>query len=88
MIEGRDDDVKRVPLADVSKNFVDADVVGTDDVLITLTEIGRANVCFGQGGTSNSRDHSSEEKLCRTRSHGIRTRNVRNEVYGGAHDQQ
>ena len=48
-LEGRDDEIKKSLLAEINRNLVDAGVVGTDDVFIMITEIGRANISFGQG---------------------------------------
>ena len=46
---GRDDEQKRSLLAEIDRNLVAAGVVGADDVFVLITEIGRANVSFGQG---------------------------------------
>lgn len=48
-LEGRDDEIKKSVLAEINGNLVGAGVVGTDDVFIMITEIGRANISFGQG---------------------------------------
>src|SRR5512146_563065 len=46
---GRDDEQKKSLLAAISRNLVAAGAVGGDDVFVLITEIGRANVSFGQG---------------------------------------
>jgi phenylpyruvate tautomerase PptA (4-oxalocrotonate tautomerase family) len=46
---GRDDAQKTSLLAAINRNLVAAGVVGADDVFVLITEIGRANVSFGQG---------------------------------------
>jgi phenylpyruvate tautomerase PptA (4-oxalocrotonate tautomerase family) len=46
---GRDDELKTSLLAEINRNLVAAGVVGADDVFVLITEIGRANVSFGQG---------------------------------------
>jgi phenylpyruvate tautomerase PptA (4-oxalocrotonate tautomerase family) len=48
-LEGRDDELKKSLLAEINRNLVAAGVVGEDDVFVLITEIGRANVSFGQG---------------------------------------
>ena len=49
LLEGRDDQVKKSLLVEISHNLVAADVVGADDVFVMIAEIGRANVSFGRG---------------------------------------
>ena len=49
LLEGRDDQVKKSLLVEISHNLVAADVVAADDVFVMITEIGRANVSFGRG---------------------------------------
>lgn len=46
---GRDDQVKKTLLAQINRNLVEAGVVTADDVFVMITEIGPANVSFGQG---------------------------------------
>ena len=46
---GRDDERKKALLAEIHHNLVAAGVVRGDDVFVMITEIGRANVSFGQG---------------------------------------
>ena len=46
---GRDDEQKTSLLAEINRNLVAAGVARADDVLVLITEIGRANVSFGQG---------------------------------------
>lgn len=46
---GRSDDVKKSLLADINRNLVAAGAVSPDDVFITITEIGLANISFGRG---------------------------------------
>jgi phenylpyruvate tautomerase PptA (4-oxalocrotonate tautomerase family) len=46
---GRDDEQKKSLLAAINRNLVSTGVVGADDVFVLITEIGRANVSFGQG---------------------------------------
>jgi phenylpyruvate tautomerase PptA (4-oxalocrotonate tautomerase family) len=46
---GRTDEIKKALLADVNSNLVTAGVVGADDVFVTITEIGLANISFGRG---------------------------------------
>ncbi|MCW2757106.1 MAG: 4-oxalocrotonate tautomerase YusQ [Nocardioidaceae bacterium] len=46
---GRDDTTKKALLAAIDRNLVAAGVVGADDVFVMLTEIGLANLSFGQG---------------------------------------
>lgn len=46
---GRSDETKKALLAAIDRNLVDAGVVGPDDVFVMITEIGIANVSFGQG---------------------------------------
>jgi phenylpyruvate tautomerase PptA (4-oxalocrotonate tautomerase family) len=48
-LEGRDDGVKKSLLAAINESLVATGVVGPDDVFIMITEVGRANVSFGQG---------------------------------------
>jgi phenylpyruvate tautomerase PptA (4-oxalocrotonate tautomerase family) len=48
-LQGRDDEVKKALLAKINENLVSAGVVGPDDVFVMITEIGLANVSFGQG---------------------------------------
>src|SRR6478609_8400863 len=47
--EGDDDEHKKSLLAEINRNLVAAGVVGGDDVFVLITEVGRANVSFGQG---------------------------------------
>ena len=46
---GRDDELKKMLLAEINRNLVAAGVVGEDDVFVLISEIGRANVSFGKG---------------------------------------
>ena len=46
---GRGDEQKKSLLAEINRNLVAAGVIGADDVFVLITEIGRANVSFGQG---------------------------------------
>jgi phenylpyruvate tautomerase PptA (4-oxalocrotonate tautomerase family) len=46
---GRDDGQKKWLLSEINRNLVAAGVVAADDVFVLITEIGRANVSFGQG---------------------------------------
>jgi phenylpyruvate tautomerase PptA (4-oxalocrotonate tautomerase family) len=46
---GRDDEVKKALLAEINQNLVSAGVVRSDDVFIMITEIGAANISFGNG---------------------------------------
>ncbi len=48
-LQGRNDEKKKALLAAINRNLVSAGVVGADDVVIMITEIGLANVSFGQG---------------------------------------
>jgi len=48
-LQGRDDEVKKTLLAKINENLVSAGVVGPDDVFVMITEIGLANISFGQG---------------------------------------
>jgi phenylpyruvate tautomerase PptA (4-oxalocrotonate tautomerase family) len=48
-LHGRDDEIKKSLLADINRNLVAAGVVRTDDVFVMITEIGMANISFGQG---------------------------------------
>ena len=48
-LEGFDDEIKKSLFADINRNLVSAGVVRGDDVFVMITEIGRANVSFGQG---------------------------------------
>ena len=48
-VVGRDDEQKKSLLAAINRNLVAAGVVRADDVFVLITEIGRANVSFGQG---------------------------------------
>lgn len=48
-LEGREEELKKSLLAEINRNLVDAGVVGGDDVFVMITEIGRANLSFGQG---------------------------------------
>lgn len=48
-LQGRNDEKKKALLAAINRNLVSAGVVGADDVFIMITEIGLANVSFGQG---------------------------------------
>jgi phenylpyruvate tautomerase PptA (4-oxalocrotonate tautomerase family) len=47
--EGDDDEHKKALLAEINRNLVAAGVVGPDDVFVLITEIGDADVSFGQG---------------------------------------
>ena len=47
--EGDDDELKKSLLAEINRNLLAAGVVGGDDVFVLITEIGDANVSFGQG---------------------------------------
>jgi len=49
LVAGRDDDIKKSLLSEITANLVSASVVRADDVFIMITEIGRANISFGQG---------------------------------------
>jgi predicted polyphosphate/ATP-dependent NAD kinase len=49
VLVGRDDERKKALLAEINRNLVAAGVVRADDVFVLITEIGRANVSFGQG---------------------------------------
>lgn len=49
ILEGRDDQTKKALLADINDNLVTAGVVGAHDVFVMITEIGRANISFGNG---------------------------------------
>lgn len=46
---GRDDELKKMLLAEINRNLVAAGVVGEDDVFVLISETGRANVSFGKG---------------------------------------
>ena len=46
---GRDDEIKKSLLAGINQNLVAAGVAGPDDVFVMITEIGLANISFGQG---------------------------------------
>lgn len=46
---GRSDEIKKALLADINANLVAAGVVRSDDVFVTITEIGLANISFGGG---------------------------------------
>ncbi len=48
-IEGRDDEIKKALLQAINANLVAKDLVNADDVFVIITEVGRANVSFGQG---------------------------------------
>lgn len=48
-LQGRDDEIKKMLLADINRNLVAAGVVSADDVFVMITEIGLANISFGQG---------------------------------------
>ena len=48
-IEGRDDEMKKALLQAINANLVAKDLVDADDVFVIITEVGRANVSFGQG---------------------------------------
>jgi len=48
-LQGRDDERKKALLATINRNLVSAGVVRADDVFIVITEIGLANLSFGQG---------------------------------------
>jgi phenylpyruvate tautomerase PptA (4-oxalocrotonate tautomerase family) len=48
-IEGRDDEMKKALLQAINANLVAKDLVNADDVFVIITEVGRANVSFGQG---------------------------------------
>jgi phenylpyruvate tautomerase PptA (4-oxalocrotonate tautomerase family) len=48
-LEGRDDGLKKSLLAEINRNLVAAGVVGSEDVFVMISEIGRANVSFGDG---------------------------------------
>jgi hypothetical protein len=47
--EGDDDEPKKSLLAEINRNLVTAGVVAADDVFVLITEVGDANVSFGQG---------------------------------------
>ena len=46
---GRDATFKKALLAAINRNLVAARVIGADDVFVMITEIGLANLSFGQG---------------------------------------
>ena len=48
-LAGRDDTIRKALLAAINRNLVTAGVVGADDVFVMITEIGLANLSFGQG---------------------------------------
>lgn len=48
-LTGRDEEVKKALLVEINQNLVAAGVVDADDVFVMLTEIGLANISFGQG---------------------------------------
>jgi phenylpyruvate tautomerase PptA (4-oxalocrotonate tautomerase family) len=48
-LEGRSDELKKSLLAAINRNLVAAGVVAGDDVFVMITEVGRANLSFGQG---------------------------------------
>jgi phenylpyruvate tautomerase PptA (4-oxalocrotonate tautomerase family) len=47
--EGDDDELKKSLLAEVNRNLVATGVVGGDHVFVLISEIGDADVSFGQG---------------------------------------
>ena len=49
LIEGRDEEVRKSLLSEISANLVAAEVVTADDVFVVLTEISPANISFGRG---------------------------------------
>lgn len=51
---GRDDEVKKKLLAEITHNLVEGRVVGADDVFVMITEVGLANVSFGQGSAQRA----------------------------------
>jgi phenylpyruvate tautomerase PptA (4-oxalocrotonate tautomerase family) len=52
--EGDDDEQKKALLAEINRNLVAAGVVGADDVFVLITEIGDADVSFGNGLTQRA----------------------------------
>ena len=48
-IEGRSEEMKKELLQAINANIVGTGAVGADDVFVLITEVGRANVSFGQG---------------------------------------
>jgi phenylpyruvate tautomerase PptA (4-oxalocrotonate tautomerase family) len=53
-IEGRSDDVKKTLISELNARLTAAARVRTDDVVVVLYEVGRANVSFGQGLTQRA----------------------------------
>jgi len=47
--QGDGDELKRSLLAEINRNLVAAGLVGGEDVFVLITEIGDANVSFGNG---------------------------------------
>ncbi|TBW40646.1 tautomerase family protein [Siculibacillus lacustris] len=48
-IEGRSDEIKKALIADLAARLTAAVGLRPDDLFITFTEVGRANVSFGKG---------------------------------------
>jgi phenylpyruvate tautomerase PptA (4-oxalocrotonate tautomerase family) len=48
-IEGRSDELKKALLADLNRRLVDTADVRSDDVFVSMYEIGATNVSFGRG---------------------------------------
>jgi hypothetical protein len=55
-LHGRDDEIKKSLLADIKRNLVVAGVVRTDDVFVTITEIGLANISLDKGHAQRAPD--------------------------------
>jgi phenylpyruvate tautomerase PptA (4-oxalocrotonate tautomerase family) len=48
-LKGRSEELKKSLLAAINRNLVAAGVICGDDVFVMITEVGLANVSFGQG---------------------------------------
>ncbi len=48
-VEGRSDEIKKALLRDLSERFVASAGLRPDDLMVTLHDVGRANVSFGKG---------------------------------------
>jgi phenylpyruvate tautomerase PptA (4-oxalocrotonate tautomerase family) len=61
-IEGRSDDVKKTLISELNARLTAAARVRTDDVVVVLYEVGRANVSFGQGLTQRASSRHIRER--------------------------
>jgi phenylpyruvate tautomerase PptA (4-oxalocrotonate tautomerase family) len=61
-IEGRSDDVKKALLADLNRRLVETAGVRSDDVFVSMYEIGAASVSFGRGLAQRAPTQHKDER--------------------------